>query len=136
MPGHHTALTFTQAPRPETKSSAERARFHRFVPLETGQPVAALASPARTPSLPPDSHAFPRCTEKGCIFPATRRTQEKCLLHNLQQLEPTFFQSFQPSMLLLDQARFGVPHSRSEDERARDRHRLAALRKSFWEEAA
>ena len=140
MPGHRSVLTFTKSPRSDAeadaKSSSEQACLDKFAPLETDQTVAAVAQPPRAPILSSGGHPFSRCNEKGCIFPASRWAQGKCLHHNLQQLEPTFFQSFQPSMLLVDRAKFGAPHSRSEDVRARDRHRLAALRESFWEDVA
>jgi hypothetical protein len=37
-------------------------------------------------------------------------------------------------MLLLDQAKFGLPDVEGDDWRARDRRRLAALREQFLEE--
>jgi hypothetical protein len=55
----------------------------------------------------------------------------ECFYHQLQRLEPGFFESRQPTMLLLDQAKFGLPDSEPEDSRVVDRHRLATERAEF-----
>ena len=82
----------------------------------------------------PDSAA--RCSQRGCIFPAAPGLTGRCAVHALEQREPEFFQSVQPSMLLLDYAKFVVADSSSPDSRGRDRRRLAALRAANQEEAA
>lgn len=46
------------------------------------------------------------------------------------------FLSCQPTMLLLDQAKFGPPDPEADYSRARDRRRLATLREEFLEEVA
>ena len=75
---------------------------------------------------------FPsRCCQKACVFPAQPGGCGECAYHRRQSLEPGFFQSMQPSSLLLDQAKFGLPDSEPEDGRVRDRHRLAAERVRF-----
>ena len=75
---------------------------------------------------------FPsRCRQKACVFPAQLSGCGECAYHRRQSLEPDFFQSMQPSSLLLDQAKFGLPDSEPEDGRVRDRHRLAAERVRF-----
>jgi hypothetical protein len=51
--------------------------------------------------------------------------------HRRQSLEPDCFQSQQPSFLLLDQAKFGLPDHEPDDSRVRDRHRLAEERVEF-----
>jgi hypothetical protein len=79
---------------------------------------------------------LPRCCEKGCVFPAQPGGQGECAYHRRQSQEPVCFQSQQPSFLLLDQAKFGLPDSEPEDERVRDRHRLAAERIKFMLEDA
>lgn len=76
-----------------------------------------------------------RCSEKGCVFPAGWRVG-KCLHHDRQQREPALFCSRQPSVLLLDRAKFLLPNGGSEDPHGRDRRRLAALREAFLDDAA
>jgi len=108
---------------PLTSSKLQRASF---------DPDPQTASPSdRSPLSAPS-----RCREKGCIFPATRLSPGKCLLHYLEEREPALFLSCQPTMLLLDQAKFGLPEVEGDDWRARDRRRLAALREEFLEEVA
>jgi len=72
-----------------------------------------------------------RCCQKACVFPAQPGGRGECAYHRRQSLEPGFFQSVQPSSLLLDQAKFGLPDSEPDDGRVRDRHRLAAERVRF-----
>ena len=74
---------------------------------------------------------LPRCCQKGCVFPAQPEGDGECAYHRRQSLEPDCFQSQQPTFLLLDQARFGLPDSEPDDERFRDRHRLAEERFQF-----
>ena len=92
------------------------------------QPHASLRAQARV--LRPELF-LPRCCEKGCVFPAQRGGRGECAYHRRQSVEPGCFQSQQPSSALLDQARFGLPDSEPDDERLRDRHRLAAERIKF-----
>ena len=75
-----------------------------------------------------------RCCVRGCIYPADPTGM--CLDHQRQAKEPRFFQSHQPTLLVMDQARFGVPDSEPDDTRTHDRRRLAAARAAFLEEAA
>ena len=77
-----------------------------------------------------------RCREKGCVFPAARSESGRCLQHDRQYSEPALFHSQQPSMLLLDQAKFGLPDSEPDDSRARDRRRFAVLREANLDEAS
>jgi len=74
---------------------------------------------------------LPRCCKKACVFPAQPGGCGECTYHRRQSLEPDCFQSLQPSFLLLDQAKFGLPDSEPDDGRVRDRHRLAAERVQF-----
>ena len=74
---------------------------------------------------------LPRCCQKGCVFPAQPGGHGECAYHRRQSLEPDCFESQQPSFLLLDQAKFGLPDSEPDDERFRDRHRLAEERVQF-----
>lgn len=80
--------------------------------------------------------AHQRSSVKGCVFPAASAQSGKCLQHDRQYQEPSLFRSHQPSMLLLDRAKFGVPDSESNDSRANDRRRLAKIREDFLDGAA
>jgi len=77
-----------------------------------------------------DSYS-PRCSHKACVFPAQPGAHGECAYHRRQAAEPGCFQSLQPSSLLLDQARFGLPDTEPEDGRVQDRHRLASERVRF-----
>ena len=72
-----------------------------------------------------------RCNERGCVFPAKVGAMGRCFYHHLQRLEPGCFQSLQPTMLLLERAKFGLPDSEPEDSRLVDRRRLATERADF-----
>jgi len=105
-------------------TSPSRSSFRR--------PVGACGSSSQ--AAEPSERS--RCREKGCIFPATRLSPGKCLLHYLEECEPALFLSCQPTMLLLDLAKFDLPDVEGDDWRARDRRQLAALREKFLEEVA
>lgn len=90
---------------------------HRRPPAETH-----LASP-------PDE--APRCSEKGCVFPAARYTMGMCLHHHRQRREPTLFHSLQPSMVLMDQAKWLIFDPERAESRWRHRNRLAEIREQF-----
>jgi len=72
-----------------------------------------------------------RCCHKACVFPAQPGAHGECAYHRLQSDEPGCFQSLQPSFLLLDQAKFGLPDREPDDGRVQDRNRLAAERVRF-----
>jgi hypothetical protein len=74
---------------------------------------------------------LPRCCQKGCVFPAQPGGGGECAYHRREFIEPVCFQSQQPTFLLLDQAKFGLPDEEPDDGRFRDRHRLAAERVRF-----
>ena len=102
------------------------------------------SAPLRSPPRPtaPGAIYIPlrseprRCSTKGCVFPASAHGRGKCSQHALEELEPTHFLSCQPTQLLLDQAKFGLPDEECDNSRARDRRRLAALREQFLEDVA
>jgi hypothetical protein len=124
MFGAQPARSFS---RPETGSRNPGARAS----YKRGQ-----RQPLSGPAYPGHRQPTPRCCEKGCIFPATGSGTGRCLQHDLEELEPALFNSCQPTMLLLDQAKFGLPDLEGDYSRARDRRRLAALREEFLEEVA
>jgi hypothetical protein len=125
----------------ETASPAHAPR----TPKRYGGPRAGLSSPSRaarqtglwSTSLHAADFALgPRCSERGCIFPATGSGTGRCLLHDLEEREPTHFLSCQPTLLILDLGKFGPPDPDADYSRARDRRRLATLREEFLEEIA
>jgi hypothetical protein len=77
-----------------------------------------------------------RCREKGCVFPADRDGTGICRQHRRERCEPTLFASLQVTGLLLDAAKLGLPNSKRDLARQRDRRRLEATRQRFLEELA
>jgi hypothetical protein len=76
-----------------------------------------------------------RCSVKGCVFPAASG-EGNCVQHDRQRQEPSLFSSRQPSMLLLDRAKFGSLDAEPEDSRANDRRRMAKIRENFLDGVA
>jgi hypothetical protein len=113
------------APRQGVSNRLPRAAARSRLPLE---PHASL--PAQ-PGVLRRELFLPRCRHRACVFPAQPGGYGECVYHRRQALEPGCFQSQQPSFLLLDQAKFGLPDSEPDDGRVRDRHRLAAERVQF-----
>ncbi|HZT70882.1 MAG TPA: hypothetical protein VFC10_14200 [Terriglobia bacterium] len=81
----------------------------------------------------PESVSFSttRCSEKGCVFPASSPHVKKCSYHLHQQEEPRLFRSHQPTGLLLDPARLTPDGKEHDSSRTRDRRRLAAIWEQF-----
>jgi hypothetical protein len=97
------------------------------------------SSPATPKAAESSASAFSaaRCKEKGCIFPAEFAALGKCIHHHRELTEPDLFCSLQPTLLLLGQAKYGLPESEPDDSRFLDRRRQAAEREAFQlEEAA
>jgi len=128
-----------------TSLSAGSGKEH---PLETPLPPSPdaenrcnqnpLILPRERPDLAGIEAAAQRCSEKGCVFPAAGGGTGKCRQHQRQYREPALFSSLQPSTLLLDRAKFGLPDSDSEPRvsRSSDRRRLTKLWQAFREGAA
>ena len=72
-----------------------------------------------------------RCSEKGCVFPASSPGHGRCVYHMHQQEEPVLFRSHQPTGLLLDPARIMPTEKEFDGSRKRDRRRMAALWERF-----
>lgn len=72
-----------------------------------------------------------RCSEKGCVFPASSPVCGKCVYHMHQQEEPVLFRSHQPTGLLLDPARMMPTEKEFDGSRRRDRRRMAAIWERF-----
>jgi len=94
-------------------------------------PLAPHASLRAQPGAVRPELFLPRCRQKACVFPAQPGGDGECAYHRLQSLEPACFQSQQPTFLLLDQAKFGLPDDEPDDGRVRDRHRMAEERVEF-----
>ena len=115
------AETSQQAQVPAPRTAASSLRLSRF--SESSEVRAEVRG------------YVPRCNEKACVFPQARPGSGKCLQHERQSSEPDLFGSRQPSMLLLDRAKFGVPDSDLDEEasRANDRRHLSRLWQTFQE---
>lgn len=83
------------------------------------------STPAPSGDRPVLEIPFPRCSVKGCIFPAASAGGRLCLIHDLTEKEPKHFLSVQPSTLCLERAKYGIAESDYDDARARDRRRLS-----------
>jgi hypothetical protein len=94
-------------------------------------PLRPSAAPRREQASQPAQQPWPRCTEKGCVFPSELAGGGECAYHHRQFLEPACFSSQQPTRLLLDHARFNTPVSAPDTSRSSDRRRLAAERAKF-----
>jgi len=62
-----------------------------------------------TPSVKAPALLSPRCKIKGCVFPASDLATGMCHAHDLQEIEPEFFESFQPILYVLQQGKYGIP---------------------------
>ena len=50
----------------------------------------------------------PRCRVKGCVFPESELAEGRCHFHDLEDKEPALFESVQPILQVLSQAKFGL----------------------------
>jgi len=114
--------------RPAPVASTRRGFAHKAAGVRPPESCASLRGRAGT--LRRESYVA-RCRHKACVFPAQPGAHGECAYHRRQSAEPRCFQSLQPSSLLLDQARFGLPDTEPDDGRVQDRHRLAAERVRF-----
>ena len=116
------------AVRPAPVNSTRRALARKGAGVRSPESCTSLHGQAR--ALRRDSYVA-RCRHKACVFPAEAGAHGECAHHRRQSAEPGCFQSFQPSFLLLDQAKFGLPDTEPDDGRVQDRNRLAAERVRF-----
>jgi len=128
-----------------TSLSAGSGKEHQLETPPPAPPGAENRCNQNSLILPPDrpdlagiDAAAQRCSEKGCVFPAAGGGTGRCRQHQRQHCEPALFSSLQPSTLLLDRAKFGLPDSDSEPpvSRSSDRRRLTKLWQAFLEGAA
>ncbi len=134
--------------RKAMQSPSTQARpWEAPLPTSAGAPLMSLSiSPAlpgpftwkpaaiQTPSPEPSPLARARCSERGCVFPASPGTEGKCLHHLRQAQEPVLFSSCQPTRAVLERSRFGVPQAEVDTSRRCDRRRMAAIREAFLED--
>jgi len=113
-----SAVNFEVKEECQNVSQVTHLRRFNFSTSCAGKPENVSFSPAR-------------CSEKGCVFPASSRGSGKCSYHLHQQEEPVLFRSHQPTGMLLDPAR-SMPTER-DDRRSRkhDRRRMAAIWEQF-----
>ena len=129
---HDAAKLFPSHPRVLCSAPASRTpRTLRGAVASVPPSLESRVSSQAEPGVPRRELFHPRCCQKACVFPAQPGGRGECAYHRLQSLEPACFQSLQPSFLLLDQAKFGLPDSEPDDARVRDRNRLAAERIRF-----
>lgn len=77
------------------------------------------------------SFSSARCSEKGCVFPASTQGGGKCSYHLHQEEEPVLFRSHQPTGMLLDPARSMPSENDDSGSRKRDRRRMATIWEQF-----
>lgn len=108
------------------------------IPIATVEPASwqslwSHAAPASLSVHREESFA-PRCSEKGCVFPASPDGSGRCVQHDRHTREPVLFSSFQPTRMVLDRAKFGVAEIEVDTSRAQDRRKLAGIRQAFLED--
>jgi hypothetical protein len=118
-------------PVPGTGCSEEKPKLVQFG-TEGSRRWSLPSSPEQAVKI---QVADQRCSVKGCVFPAASG-EGNCVQHDRQRQEPSLFSSRQPSMLLLDRAKFGSLDSEPDDSRANDRRRLAKIRENFLDGVA
>jgi hypothetical protein len=116
-PHNLTTATFPNAQSRDVIAQSGKSRGHSFITTTGSNPQATSFT----------SH---RCSERGCVFPASSPQSGKCAYHERQMEEPILFCSQQPSRLLLDPARSMPSDEEYDESRKRDRLRLARE----WEE--
>ncbi|MGA3328581.1 MAG: hypothetical protein ABSF45_29380 [Terriglobia bacterium] len=122
-------------PQPPSEPSGALAVQPCLAPVPA-IPEASISSAAPPPekpaTAPPAPLELPRCSEKGCVFPAPQG-HTMCHYHELMQsdAEAELFESHQPTLLLSLQAPFGIPDEEPDDSRQQDRQRQAAEREAF-----
>ena len=119
------AGVFCPAPAPSS-----RRAFGRKTPGDRPSSQSCASLRGQAAKLRRGSY-LTRCCHKACVFPAQPGAHGECAYHRRQSVEPGCFQSLQPSFLLLDQAKFGLPDTEPDDGRVQDRNRLASERVRF-----
>jgi len=114
---------------PGNKSSVTFGRKQIAVPAGKPEKLSFSTSSGERPQA--ISFSTARCSEKGCVFPASSPGCGKCTYHMHEQEEPTLFRSHQPTGLLLDPARMPPTEKEYDGTRKRDRRRMAELWERF-----
>lgn len=121
FPGHHSSVDF------KTKEDLTGAQA-------TGAGSSSFAGSGYIGKAESVSFTTNRCSEKGCVFPASPERHGKCSYHWHEQQEPVLFRSHQPTGMLLDPARSLPTEQEFDGSRKRDRRRLANLWEQFQSE--
>ena len=114
---------------PGSRSSVTFGRREGAGPAEKPAKLSFSTGKGETPQS--ISFSTARCSEKGCVFPASSPGSAKCSYHMRQQEEPALFRSHQPTGLLLDRAIMGPAEKEYDVSRKRDRRRMAELWERF-----
>lgn len=77
-----------------------------------------------------------RCRIKGCVFPASDPATGMCHSHGRQEIEPEFFQSYQPILYVLQQGKYGIPDRSFDNAHFHKRRLLFRHRKAAKKGAA
>ena len=140
-PEHAHPAIANSTPLSPIKGSPLREDGPHRAPLAaaTGEELEGLPLP-RPPTREPAATPLymPRCTTRGCVFPASDLQTGRCHSHDLQESEPALFESLQPILHVLAQAKFALASQdcELEDERRLQRRLKAALRRAFLEGGA
>jgi hypothetical protein len=133
-PHHHERPAMARRFFPDTDQASRREPTEgqeapRPRPLDENSAGAHPSGPP-PPSLALAILLGARCKVKGCIYPATEVEAGMCLCHFHMELEPKFFQSRQPSLRMLEIAKYGMT-TEWEDDRIRQRRQALELRRAF-----
>ena len=106
--------------RPEVAGSVEltmtgnaytRGSEPEHSPLFASEGIKLDGLPLPRPPTPPHVTTFlvgPRCKIKACVFPESELAEGRCHFHDLEEREPALFESVQPILQVLAQAKFGL----------------------------
>jgi len=132
QPDSYSSNDSAALPAPTAKPAGAMGIQPYREPVTLPATTAPAARHSATPAAP-ERASPPRCSVKGCVFPAISADLLACRQHALEQSddEAEHFRSRQPTLLLALYAPFGVPDYEPDDSRRQDRHRQAAERESF-----
>lgn len=106
--------------------------FSNLTQIREPKCFSVCAGPGQKPQ--DISFATTRCSEKGCVFPASPNGGGRCSYHLHEQEEPTLFRSRQPTGLVLDTARTVCTQRECDGSRKKDRRRMAEIWEQFQSE--
>ena len=113
-----SAVSFEVKEKSRHTSQIRRPRQFNFSTCSDGKPENV-------------SFSTTRCSEKGCVFPASLEGHGRCSYHLHMQEEPVYFRSHQPTGMFLDPARMMPSDKGNDGSRKRDRRRMADIWEQF-----